>query len=108
MLLAAGELSREEIFFAYHLKAIERVANNRLSIFFTYVAVGKGQFEIFENRLIVEEVIALKNKTNVLIAQCCTLLAVELMDRHVVEVVLTGPRLIVHAENVQQGRLPCS
>src|ERR1043166_3849710 len=91
LLLAAGELGREEIFFANHLKAIERVAYDRLSIFFTYVAIGEWQLEILEHGLIIEQVVTLKNKPNVLIAQRRTLLRVELVNRDVVEVILTRP-----------------
>jgi hypothetical protein len=53
--------------------------------------------------LIVKQVITLKNEPYVLIPERSAFLAVELVDRNVVEVILTAPRLIVHAEDVKQA-----
>src|SRR5207253_10372609 len=85
------------------LKSIERVADDRLAVLSAYVAIGKRQLEIFKHCLIVEQVIALKHKTDVAIAQLAALLRVQGMDRHVVEIVFTIPRVIVHADDMKEG-----
>src|SRR6185369_17552497 len=99
---------REEIFFANHLKTIERIADDRLAIFLAHVAIGEWQLEVLKHCLIVKQVITLKNEPYVLIPERSTFLAVELVDRDVVEVILTAPRLIVYAEDMKQRRLPRS
>src|SRR5690242_15757387 len=91
LLLTTGQLRGKQVFLAYHLKAIERVANDRLPVFLADVAIRKRQLEVLEHRLIVEQVITLKNETDVAVAQCRALPRVELVDRHVVEVILAGP-----------------
>src|SRR5262245_50843662 len=92
LLLTARELCRKQILFAHHLKTVERVANDRLPVLLAYVAIRERQLEVLEHGLIVEQVITLKHKPDVLIAQRSAFLAVELVDRRIVEVILTGPR----------------
>jgi hypothetical protein len=106
LLLASGELAGKEVLLAYDLKFIERVADNRLPIFLVNVAIGERQLKVFENSLIVEQVITLKDEADVAIAQGRPLFGVQLMDGHVVKEIFPGPRLIVHPEDVQQCRLP--
>jgi hypothetical protein len=55
--------------------------------------------------LIVKQVITLKDESDVLVSQGCPLLAIQLMNRNIVKVVFAAPTLIVHAKNMQQGRL---
>src|SRR5687768_4526881 len=89
LLLAARELCRKKILLAYHLKAIERVANDRLPVLLAHVAIRERQLEVLEHCLIVEQVITLENKPDVLVAQRSAFLAVEFVDRRIVEVILT-------------------
>src|ERR687892_2107167 len=88
LLLATRKLRREKILLTHHLKTVQRVANNRLPILLAHVAVRKRQLEVLENRLVVQQVIALKNETDVLIAERRAFLSIELVHRCVVEVVL--------------------
>src|SRR5678816_595496 len=106
LLLASRQLSGEKVFLADHLKTIERVAHNRLPVFLTYVSIRQRQFEIFKNRLVVEQVITLKHETDVAVSQVCALLSVQLVNGNLIEKVFTSPRLIVHAEDMEQRRLP--
>src|SRR5712664_249404 len=65
LLLAAGELVREKILLADDVKAIERIANQANALFVRHVLVGKRDFEIFEYRQIVDQVIALEYEDDV-------------------------------------------
>ena len=65
LLLSTRQLSWIEIFLADDLKAVERVTNDRLPVLAADVAIRERQLEIFEDCLIVDQVIALKNKTDV-------------------------------------------
>src|ERR1700754_397131 len=91
LLLTTGQLRGKQVFLTYHLKPIERIANDRLPIFFTHVSIRQRQLEVFENSLIVQQVITLKDEPDVSITQRRAFLGVELMDRRFVEVILAGP-----------------
>src|SRR5215211_294282 len=91
LLLAARELCRKQILFAHHLKTIQRVADDRLPVLLTHIAIRERQLEVLKHGLIVEQVITLKNKPDVLIAQGSAFLTVEFVDRRFIEVILTGP-----------------
>jgi len=54
---------------------------------------------------VVEQVIALKHEADVLLVQLGSLFRIEPVDRLVHEVVLTRPRAVVHAEDVEERRL---
>ena len=69
LLLTAGKLAGKKILLADDLKTIKRVANYRLPIFLAHVAIRKRQLEILKNSLVVEQVITLKHKADVAIAQ---------------------------------------
>src|SRR6266550_3743164 len=104
-LLTTGELAGKEVLLAHYLKSIERVTNDRLPILFADVAIGEREFEVLEDGLIVQQVIALKNKADVAIPQGGSLLLVELVHCHIVKEIFAAPGLVVHSEDVQQGRL---
>src|SRR6266403_298711 len=76
LLLSARKLAGEEIFLTDDLKSIERVTDNRLPVLLADVAIRKRQLEILENSLIVEEVVTLKDKTDIAIAQIGTFFGV--------------------------------
>src|SRR4051812_41864899 len=105
LLLTTGQLGREQILFSDHLKTIKDVANDRLSIFLTDIAIRQRKFEIFKHRLIVQQVITLKDKTNVAVSQLRAFLPIQLVNGSLIEVVLARPRLVVHSKNVQKGGL---
>jgi hypothetical protein len=95
-------LAWKKILLADHLKSIEGVADDRLPVFFVDVAIRKRQLEVFKDCLIVEQVIALKNKSNVPVAHRGALFSVQGVNRCFFEIVLTAPRLIVHAQDMEQ------
>src|SRR5215469_18251862 len=66
LLLSTGELIRIEIFFAHDLEAIENIGHHAGALLAANVAIGQWYVEVFVNRQIVEQVIALKDKTDVL------------------------------------------
>src|SRR5712664_3559314 len=106
LLLAAGELVREKILLADDVKAIERIANQANALFVRHVLVGKRDFEIFEYRQIVDQVIALEYEADVRFMQFVPLLDVEFVNRLAQEVIVPGPRPIEHSDNAQQRGLP--
>src|ERR1051326_1563973 len=108
LLLSTRQLSWIEIFLTHDLKSIERVADDRLAILTAHVSIRKRQFEILKDSLIVQQVIALKDKANILVTQFGALLRFERMHGDVIEAVLTIPGMIVHTKNMKQRRLPCS
>src|SRR5882672_12326113 len=68
LLLAAGQLTREQILLADYLKTIQRVTDDALTIFLINIAIGKWQFQIFRYGLIVEQVITLKDEPDIAIS----------------------------------------
>src|SRR5437764_15396475 len=74
LLLSAGKLRRIQILFADDLKSIECVADDRLTILAVHVSIRERQFEILEDSLIVQQVIALKHEADVLVTQFGALL----------------------------------
>src|SRR6185436_13615653 len=69
LLLPAGELVRIEILLADDLKPVNDVGDNALAIRFFDIPVGQRNLEILVDGQMIEEVIALKNESDVLIAQ---------------------------------------
>src|SRR5207245_5820970 len=104
LLLAAGELPRIQIFFADNLKTIERVGHERGTFALTIMPIRKRNIEILVNRQIVEQMILLKNESDLLVSQSGPLFGLQKMHRGLTEKIFAGPSVIVHAENVQEGR----
>jgi hypothetical protein len=76
LLLASGKLAGEEIFFAYDVKAIQGVANQADAFLVGDVFIRERDLEIFKDGEVVNQVIALKNKTNVGLVQLVALFGV--------------------------------
>src|SRR6267154_4136162 len=104
LLLATRELTGKEILLADNLKSIERVANYRLPVLLADVPVRKRQFKILKNSLVVEQVVALKDKANIAITKVGAFFGIERVNCDIVEMIFPAPCLIVHAQDVQQGR----
>jgi hypothetical protein len=105
LLLTTGELTGKKVLLSHDLKSIKGVANDRLAVLFADVAIRQRQFEILGHCLIVEEVIALENETDVAVSQSGALLWVELVYGFFVKEVFPTPGLVVHSEDVQQSGL---
>src|SRR5438045_9139104 len=69
LLLAAGELPRIEILFSNDRKAIESVGDERRPFRFAVTPIGEGNVEVFVNRQVIEQIIVLKDKTDLLIGK---------------------------------------
>ena len=105
LLLPTGKLPRVQIFFADDLKTVERVGHQGSSLALTITSIGERNIEVLVNSEIVEQMILLKDKSNLFVSQSCALFRLQMMHRRFVEKVFTRPAVIVHAENVQEGRL---
>ena len=68
-----------------------------------HIFVGQRNLEIFENSQIVNEVVALKNKSNVGLVQFIALFDVQFVNRFAVEIIFTNPRAIEHPDNAEQS-----
>src|ERR1041384_809580 len=75
--LSTGKLGRIEILLTDDLKSIERVADDRLAILPTHVSIRERQLEILEHRLIVEQVVTLKDEADVFVPQFSALLGLQ-------------------------------
>ena len=69
------------------------------------IPVRQRNIEVFVHGQRVEQVIALKNEADVPLLNLEAVLLAQLVNGMIAEVVLAGPRGIVHAEHVQQRRL---
>ena len=107
LLLAAGELIGEKIFFADDVEAIESVADEAGALLLRNVFVGQGDFKIFVDGKIVYKVVGLENEADVVLVELVALLGAEFVDVVLEEIVFAGPSAIKHAENAEQGGLPC-
>ena len=77
LLLSARELVRVEVLFADDLKFVQDVSDDPLPVRFLDVAVGERDFEVFVNRQMVQQVVALKTKPMFLLrasARCFALI----------------------------------
>src|SRR5260370_24658065 len=105
LLLAAGKLVREKIFLADDVESVEAIANQADPLFVRHILVGKRYFQIFEDRQIVDQVIALKHESNVCLMQFVPIFNFEFVNVLAEEVIVPAPRAIQHSEDAQQRRL---
>src|SRR5205823_8678578 len=108
LLLTSGELRGIQIFLADDLETVEHVSYECGALACAVPAIRQRYIEILVNREIVEQMILLKNETNLLVAQCRSLFRFQMMRCGSVEKVFTGPAVIVHSQNVQQRRFACA
>ena len=108
LLLPARKLIGEEVLFANDVKAVEDVADEADALFVGDIFIGEGDFEVLEDRQVVDEVVALENEADIGFVKLIALLYIEAMDRLAVKVVFAGPRAIEHPDNAEKRRLPGS
>src|SRR5580698_1478410 len=65
LLLSTGKLAGIKVLLTHDLKAIQNFGNHAGTLPASNVAVGERNVEIFVNRQVVEQVIALKDEPNV-------------------------------------------
>src|SRR4030095_274888 len=104
LLLAAGKLARVKVLLCDDLKFIERVCADRGPLVATDFSIRERDLEIFVNRQIVEQMVLLKNKTDMLVAEGGTFLGFQMMNGGVVEKIFPGPAVIVASEKVKERR----
>jgi hypothetical protein len=107
LLLPARKLIGKQIFLGDDVEAIEGVANQAGTLFLRDIFVGEGNFEIFVDGEIVDEVIGLKDETDIVFVQFVALLGVEFVDGLIEEIVFAGPGAIEHTDDGKQRGLPC-
>src|SRR5215470_18306766 len=71
LLLTARELIGVKIFFADDLKAIENIGNHGSTLGARYVAIRQRHINVFLDGEVVQQMIALEDKPNVLAVQFC-------------------------------------
>ena len=64
------------------------------------VAIRQRHLEVLGDRQVVEQVVTLKDESNVLTTERLAVLRLELMHRLTDELELTLPRRVVHAEDM--------
>src|SRR6266436_5765623 len=106
LLLAAGKLVGEEIFFADDVEAVENVADQADAFLVRNVFVGERYFEVLEDREIVDQVVALKDEADIGFVQLVALFDVEFVDRLIKEIVFAAPRAVQHANDAEQRGFP--
>src|SRR5438067_11659277 len=104
LLLATRKLPRIQIFFADDLKTIERVGHEGGAFALTIMPIRKRNIEVLVNRQIVEQMILLKNESDLFVSQTGALLRFQMMHCGLIEKIFACASVIVHAENVQEGR----
>src|SRR5579872_6290647 len=106
LLLPAGELAGIQVLLAHNLETVQRLRHHGRALVPRDVAVGERHVQVFVDRQIVQQVIALKDEADVLPVQLGPLLAIELVHDMVEEVELARPGVIQHAKNAEQRGLP--
>src|SRR6266404_2884702 len=106
LLLSAGKLIRKQVFLPDDVETIKNVADQAHALFVRNIFVGERDFEIFEDRKIVDQVVALENEADIGLVQFVALLDVEFVDRLIEKIVFTIPRAIEHADNAEQRGFP--
>ena len=105
LLLAAGELMREQVLLGHHLEAVEQLAHPRLAPGPLHLLVEQGHLQVFVNRLLVDQVIGLEDEADVPPVHLGALLLAQTADLPAEKPVLAGRRFVEHAHDVQQRRL---
>src|SRR5438067_598262 len=105
LLLSARELARIKVLLSDDVKLIQRVAHDGIAPSLAYVPIRERDVEVLVNGEVVEEMISLEDKTDLLVAEGRALFRFQIVDAHVVEEIFTAPGVIVHAEDVEERRL---
>jgi len=95
------ELIGEQIFLAHDVEPVKGVADQADALFVRHVLVRERHFQIFEDRQIVDQVIALKHKPNVRFVQFVALFDVQLVNRFAQKVKVSGPCAIQHPDDAE-------
>ncbi len=105
LLLPPRQLTGVQILLGDNLKSIEHIRDDALPLRARHVAIAERHLEVLVDRQIVEQVIALKHEPDVLLLQRQPVFLPHRMDRLMVQLVLSAPISVMHAEDVEQSRL---
>src|SRR5258708_13566942 len=108
LLLSARKLVGMKIFLRHNLEAIQGIGHQALPLPARNILIRKRQINIYLNREIVEQMVAVENHAHIPLRQFGPLLALQMMNRFLAKPVLTGPLVVQKREHVKQRRLPCS
>ena len=106
LLLSAGKLTGKQVLLANDIETIQGIANTADALFVGNILVRERHLEVFEDRQIVDQVIALKDKPDVGFVEFIALLDVEFVNGLSTEIEFTRPRAIQHADNAKQCGFP--
>ena len=85
-----------------------RASQTRLArSFLRDIFVGERDFEVFVDGEIVDEVVGLEDEADVVFVEFVALLVVEFVNGLIEEIVFAGPGTIEHADDAEEGGLPC-
>src|SRR5438270_9114822 len=70
-----------------------------------HVLIRERNFQILEHGKIVDQMVALKNKTDIGLVQFIALLHIEFVDRLIEKIVFAAPGAVQHADDAEQRRL---
>ncbi len=101
LLLSAGELAGIQIFLRDDLESIEGVRHQALPLPARNVFIRKRQINVFLNRKVVEQVVALEDHSDILFREFAPLFALELVNGLLTEPVLAGPLIVQESKNVE-------
>src|SRR6202171_6744145 len=104
LLLSARQLPRLKIFFSDDVEAIERVSHDAGALRFTEAPIRKRDIEVLVNGQIVEQMVALKNETDLFVAQSRALFQFQMMDGGLAEKIFTVPTVVWNANDVETRR----
>src|SRR5437763_17048195 len=99
LLLSTGELIREEVFLADDAETIQHVSDDSLALALLYVFIRERDFKILVHGQVIEQVVTLKDETDVLLVQFVAPLLLEFVDGLLIKVILARPRAVEHAED---------
>ena len=103
LLLAAGKLAGIQVFLGHDLEAIECVGDQALPLTARNVFIRERQINVFLNREVVEQVIALEDHPDILLRQLAPLLAFQIVNRFFAKPVLACPLVVEKGKHVEQG-----
>src|SRR5439155_9013365 len=106
LLLAAGELPREQVFLRDDPEPVERVGHERLALALLDVAIGQRDVQVLRDGEVVEQVVLLKHKPHVLLVERDPVPGLHLVHGVIEEAILAGPVGVEHAEHREQRGLP--
>ena len=97
-------MAGEEVLFRDHIESVQHFRHHALALRALDFLVEQGRFQVFVHRKVIDQVIGLKNKADVLAMQARAVTLADLVYRLVQKKVFAGRGLIQHPEYVQERR----